>query len=400
MRDRLLDLIEKADLALSSCAGVLDEETLQPLVESVTSARSRLAYPESVMVVALAGGTGSGKSSLFNALSGEELVAVGGVRPTTSDPAAVVPASASGAMEGYLDRLGVGVRHTYELKDLSLIDLPDTDSVELDHRFQVDQILPKVDVVVWVADPEKYRDARLHHGYIAPLAAYSEQFLFVLNQVDRLREDETELVLADFTKALQESGLDSPIVVPIAAAPSHGPPQGLEEIARRIEQKRVARNRLYAKLLNDLHLTSKALLASTGGPVDFDARAAGQLDEATSLIIAGSADEASSLLIEFLDAVARQVGGMTARRVHRVAAEVPRHVLRITSEFVEHQASPRRWWQRRPPTKQRLEHRQVRDMLAEAVIRPARIALAQRAMAIASVADFALSVEELAAGLH
>ena len=48
----------------------------------------RLALSGDATVVALAGATGSGKSSLFNVLSGTELATVGVRRPTTATPLA------------------------------------------------------------------------------------------------------------------------------------------------------------------------------------------------------------------------------------------------------------------------------------------------------------------------
>ena len=142
MRERLTVLLEKADLALGSASGVIADDTLAPLIDSVRGVRTRLAYPEDVLVVALAGGTGSGKSSLFNAICEEELVDVGGVRPTTSKPAAAVPAGVGSSMDGYLDQLGIVTRHTHDGAKLCLLDLPDTDSVELEHRYRVDALLP------------------------------------------------------------------------------------------------------------------------------------------------------------------------------------------------------------------------------------------------------------------
>ena len=44
----------------------------------------RLGLGVETTVVALAGPTGAGKSSLFNAIAGEELVTAGVRRPTTS----------------------------------------------------------------------------------------------------------------------------------------------------------------------------------------------------------------------------------------------------------------------------------------------------------------------------
>jgi hypothetical protein len=395
MRDRLIGLLEQADLAIASCADVLDQSTLEPLIASVAAVRTRLAHPEDIIVVALAGGTGSGKSSLFNALSGDDLTEVGGVRPTTSQPAVAVPDAAGEAMDGYLDRLDITERHIVDVRGVCLIDLPDTDSVELDHRHRVDQLLPLVDVVVWVADPEKYRDARLHHGYLAPLAAYSGQFLFVLNQIDRLRPDDAEAVVADFENALLESGFDRAEVVPVAVAPTSGPPLGMGPLVDAIEDKRARSETLYGKLLTDLTLTARTLAETTGVPVDFDRRAGEVVARAEGHIAAGTLEKATEDLVGFLDHVADEVGGPTARWIRRVTADVPRHVERIGTTTRGSDAPRRRRWGRArvilepdpPPTG---------DLLVEAVVRPARAILAKRALAIASVADLALTVEDLA----
>src|SRR5699024_9665353 len=71
------------------------EDTLRP--ETVTDARELLARVDERMrlgkdhtVVAFAGSTGSGKSSLFNAVAGLEIARVGVRRPTTSKPTACV----------------------------------------------------------------------------------------------------------------------------------------------------------------------------------------------------------------------------------------------------------------------------------------------------------------------
>ncbi|HEY6635426.1 MAG TPA: dynamin family protein, partial [Acidimicrobiia bacterium] len=107
MRDRLISLVEKADLAIASCSGVVSVEDLHPLIESVKAVRTRMAYPEDVLVIALAGGTGSGKSSLLNAIAGEEIAEAGGIRPTTSRPMAAMPADRERALAPLLETIGI-----------------------------------------------------------------------------------------------------------------------------------------------------------------------------------------------------------------------------------------------------------------------------------------------------
>ena len=86
----------------------------------------------------LAGGTGSGKSSLFNQLAGAQFSPAGVLRPVTREPHACV-----WGVEGagpLLDWLGIEPRRRYArssaleegeraLTGLLLVDLPDHDSV-------------------------------------------------------------------------------------------------------------------------------------------------------------------------------------------------------------------------------------------------------------------------------
>src|SRR5690606_39514054 len=90
--------------------------------------------PEDTIVAALAGGTGSGKSSLFNEIVGTDAAPVGEIRPTTSEPVAAVPDRMKTSFDAYLDHLGIERRVTHPRTGFCLIDLPDTDSVVVAHR--------------------------------------------------------------------------------------------------------------------------------------------------------------------------------------------------------------------------------------------------------------------------
>src|SRR5690625_628137 len=68
--------------------------------------RVRLAVGVDYTVVALVGGTGSGKSSLFNVLTGINFAEVGVKRPTTSEPLACVWGESADRL---LDHLGIEI---------------------------------------------------------------------------------------------------------------------------------------------------------------------------------------------------------------------------------------------------------------------------------------------------
>src|SRR4051794_7838593 len=170
LRDRVAALDEAVGLA----RGRLPDAELDGPAAVVARARDRAALSGEYTVVALAGATGSGKSSLLNALA-QERVAVPGVRrPTTGRPVAVVvptvggPADAHGA-DDLLDWLEVQERHVAASPTLQasatglvLLDLPDHDSVVVEHRAVAERLYDRVDLLVWVVDPQKYADAALH----------------------------------------------------------------------------------------------------------------------------------------------------------------------------------------------------------------------------------------------
>src|SRR5438128_3416089 len=116
-------------------------------------AGERLRLGEAHTVVALAGATGSGKSSLFNALAGAPLSTAGLRRPTTGAAHAAVWGRAdTGPL---LDWLGVHHRHGLgeqpgeggAPEGLVLLDLPDVDSVEKGHRLVADRLVERVDLL-------------------------------------------------------------------------------------------------------------------------------------------------------------------------------------------------------------------------------------------------------------
>ena len=101
--------IEALEVATRAARGRLDDGLVTEAEEFVERAAARLRLSADHTVVAIAGATGSGKSSTFNALTGLELSAVGVRRPTTSWATACVWGS-EGAAE-LLDWLGIPPRH-------------------------------------------------------------------------------------------------------------------------------------------------------------------------------------------------------------------------------------------------------------------------------------------------
>lgn len=231
LRPEVIQLLDLLDRLVASGAAHLPPDRLNPLAVTAKRLRHRRAYSGVSALVGLAGGTGSGKSSLLNALMGEEVSDPGATRPTTSRPLVVVPTPIAERLERMWSALGIDEvveRDTPE--QLTFIDMPDLDSVAPQHRRAVEELLAILDVVVWVTDPEKYRDRVLHDQFLRPLTAHEGSFLFVLNQVDRLDDADVELVTQDLEWALRHDGFADPTVVATAADPPAGPPDGIDEL--------------------------------------------------------------------------------------------------------------------------------------------------------------------------
>jgi len=257
--------IEALRAATEAARGRLDDETVDDAQEVVERAASRLRLSADHTVVAIAGATGSGKSSTFNYLTGLELSAVGVRRPTTSWATACVWGS-EGAQEllewlgipprhqttrdSMLDKSGLlaGPREDREMEGVVLLDLPDHDSTEVAHHLEVDRIVKLADLLVWVLDPQKYADAAVHDRYLAPLASHADVMLVVLNHIDTVPAERRASMLEDVRRLLDNDGLQKVPVIAISARHGEGMPELRAEIARRVANKKSNRLRVEADL--------------------------------------------------------------------------------------------------------------------------------------------------------
>jgi hypothetical protein len=398
MHDSLVGLLDKADAAVAHSAGVLDPEVVEALAARAVATRARLSYPESIVVVALAGGTGSGKSSVLNAVAGEDVALAGAIRPMTSAPLALVPEAAVEQLSGYLDEIDIPDRVPHQGPEwLCLIDLPDNDSVEVSHRHTVDVLLPRVDVVAWVTDPEKYRDASLHHGYLAPLARYQDQFLFVLNQTDRIGEDDLGAIEHDFRQALREDGISTPQIVLMAADPVAGPPLGVDAFLESLDAALDRRRAVPRKALADLAEVASEMVRSSSGAraVDFESDWAEQVSAAVALAREGKAAGGAHDLAEYMTQLATEMGGETETRLLGLAVDAHNTFLRC----VESSAPPpqRRSWLRRRPNGNsgQMEDDSLPGLVDGEIGDPIRDLLVRRGRAHAAITDLSLALEGL-----
>jgi GTP-binding protein EngB required for normal cell division len=258
----------------ATCLPVADVDRARTLIQKAV-ARTSMAGGHTV--VALAGSTGSGKSSLFNDLIGVDVARVAARRPTTSALTAAIwgsePASA------LLDWLKVGQRYMVddgasgiknidfgpmgapapvpglELDGLVLLDLPDFDSLEAAHRVEADRVLDLADVFIWVTDPQKYADALLHEDYIAKLSAHDALTMVVLNQADRLNPEALAACRCDLLRLLNTDGVDDAEVIVTSAKDG----SGVIDLRHRISQVVTSHNAAVRRVDSDLRAAATVL---------------------------------------------------------------------------------------------------------------------------------------------
>ncbi|MEV8015161.1 YfjP family GTPase [Streptomyces sp. NPDC086554] len=294
----------------------LDSATLAEAGRVLDEAVARRRLSDRHTVVAVAGATGSGKSTLFNALAGVTISEAGVRRPTTAAP---IGCSWTDGAAALLDRLGIPGRlrrrplqgpDTKTLQGLVLIDLPDHDSAVGEHREHVDRILGLVDAVIWVVDPEKYADAMLHERYLRPMAGHAEVTFVVLNQVDRLPGDAADQVLDDLRRLLDEDGIalgehgePGATVLALSALTGEGIGELRESLGQFTQERTAAARRIEADLNAAADRLWPVYVGSSGGR---GARRVGLSEEAR--------DEFTDRLA---DAVGAAAAGQAAERAWR-----------------------------------------------------------------------------------
>ncbi|MFM7833879.1 MAG: GTPase, partial [Planctomycetaceae bacterium] len=187
------------------------------VLERVQTVRLRLETP---LVVATFGGTGTGKSTLVNALVGQEVALAGRQRPTTKQPVLLVHPEFDLQATGLpVDQCLVRRIDAPVLRDLVLLDCPDPDTSEGaepgGNLQRLRSLLPYCDVLLVASTQQKYRSARIAEELGD--AAAGCRLVFVQTHADQdvdIRDDwrrvlseryqVSELFFVDSRKALSE----------------------------------------------------------------------------------------------------------------------------------------------------------------------------------------------------
>lgn len=175
---------------------------IERLLDRTATLRVRIEAP---LVVATLGGTGVGKSTLVNALVGDEVSVAGRQRPTTKLPTFISRPGLTPETFGIDPRSVRTVERDLPLlREMVLVDCPDPDTTEdptadETNLARLRGLLPHCDVLLVVSTQQKYRSARVTTELAA--AASGARLVFVqthADQDDDLREDWRRVLADDF----------------------------------------------------------------------------------------------------------------------------------------------------------------------------------------------------------
>ena len=216
--DELVEQLSAWSEGPSTWNSVQHAKTLvRKLLHRIEPLRARVEAP---LVVATFGGTGVGKSSLVNALVGDEVSTAGRQRPTTTQPIVLThPQTNLAAYDLPLGELRVVTRDIPLLRDIVLIDCPDPDTTEGEtaesNLARLHRLLPYCDVLLYVSTQQKYRSAKVSDELLQ--AASGCRLVFVQTHADLdedIRDDwrkqlsatyaVSDLFFVDSRRALQE----------------------------------------------------------------------------------------------------------------------------------------------------------------------------------------------------
>ncbi|NLX12444.1 MAG: hypothetical protein GXY44_02155 [Phycisphaerales bacterium] len=212
-----LSLLDQELLSLHPRLGEQDRQCVEQWQLFARAVRFHLrSRGESLPLVALLGGTGTGKSTLLNQLLDTRLSAASYRRTFTSGPIAAVNklsaipegwlgierrmvTAAAGPVRGEPGTLFVALLDHPLTSRITLIDTPDLDGDQPAHHAQADQVFRWAQTAVFLVTPEKYQMTELA-GYYRLACRYRLKTFFVMNKC------EEAAVIEEFRDQLAERG--------------------------------------------------------------------------------------------------------------------------------------------------------------------------------------------------
>jgi energy-coupling factor transporter ATP-binding protein EcfA2 len=167
----------------------------------------RAADLDAPLLVVILGSTGSGKSSLLNALAGAPVSPSGVLRPTTRRGVAVAHRDdLGGRIDTVARRSGLDLRtNRGARRGLVIVDAPDFDSVEAFNRETALGLLEVADLVIFVTTATRYAD-RVPWDVLDRVRTRGVPLLAVVNRLPP-ESDDADAVLRDYRELLDRGNI-------------------------------------------------------------------------------------------------------------------------------------------------------------------------------------------------
>ncbi len=210
-------MLDSKTLALAQDVRALLTQGLDTLARvglETEALKQALLDLEGPFLLVVIGEYNSGKSSLLNALLGEDFLKEG-VTPTT-DRINLIGYGPEPKLQPQSPELVLVQLPHPLLKDLRLVDTPGTNAILRHHQVLTEQFLPRADLILFVTSADR-PFTQSEADFLGLIRAWGKKVVLVINKIDLLSEPELQQVLEFVRKAADQTLGQTPPLFAVSA---------------------------------------------------------------------------------------------------------------------------------------------------------------------------------------